>query len=577
METMDEEFKIFLLENFDLNKDGIISVEEAALVKEIDCSNRGISSLEGIQHFTNLEKIDCSGNILITIDVSQNPALKQLICDNTNIQELDVSANPALELLSCKVDYSGSGLKSLKTNPELKILNISGHEISSLDFRGNKYLKELYCRGDQMINLDVSNSVLDSLDCRGIKLVALNIEGCTTLKSLNCTSTGNGFSTNLNDCLSLERLYISGLSDLDVSIFPLLKTLHYWNSFSFLDLTNNPELEDLRIAAPRYGEMGMIDLSNTYKLTYFSISFSLFLQNTPDMNFDLSNRKSLKSVSFSWDGGRGGETAYNTIKKMNLTGCTSLENIIINREMGVSGSIEHLDVSGCITLAELNINDMQMRELNSEGCTNLLNLNCSLNQLTQLNLKGCTNLVTLDCNYNLLTELDLNELTKLTDLICYYNPLISLKTNSKNLSTINCSYNTLTDIEINNGTGLKKIDCSSNSLISLNLTDCIALEELDCNYNSLLTTLDISDCKSLTTLSCSNCSLTTLDVSSCTKLTSLYCGWNRLQPSLDVSMCRELYAIDCSYNPDLTELILYRNHSIKTLNKDPHTQLVLAD
>ena len=198
METMDISFKNYLLENFDINKDGVISVEEAALVKEINCSGRSIQSLDGIQYFTNLDFLDCSHNSLHEIDVSHNTKLRTLICDNNQIQALDVSTNLTLELLSCKVDYGSSGLKTIKINPELKILNISGHEISSLDFSENKYLKEIYCSGDQMITLDVSNSVLDSLDCRGRELVFLNMEGCTTLKSFNCAYTGNqDFCTQL--------------------------------------------------------------------------------------------------------------------------------------------------------------------------------------------------------------------------------------------------------------------------------------------------------------------------------------------------------------------------------------------
>ena len=281
-----------------------------------------------------------------------------------------------------------------------------------------------------MITLDVSNSVLDSLDCRGTGLVSFNLDGCITLKSLNCAYTGSGFSLDLSHCTSLEKLYTGGIKDLDVSNLPLLKTLHYRNSFSVLDLTNNPKLEDLRIFVPMYGEMGKIDLSNNYQLSYFSIDFSSYVQSDPDMYLDLSNRKVLKSLSFSWAGGRGGGVAENSIKKLNLSGCTSLESIYIEREPGISGHICSLDASGCITLSELNLYDMELKELNLEGCSTLSILDCSR---------------------------------------------------------------------------------------------------------------------------------------------------NRLQPSLDVSNCRELSSIDCTNNSDLAELILYRNHSIQSLLKDSHTQIVWAD
>jgi len=39
----------------------------------------------------------------------------------------------------------------------------------------------------------------------------------------------------------------------------------------------------------------------------------------------------------------------------------------------------------------------------------------------------------------------------------------------------------------------------------------------------------------------------------------------------------KLTFLDCRSNPELTELILYRNHTIKTLGKDAQTQIVLSN
>jgi len=500
-----------------------------------------------------------------------------LYCDYGDIKTLDVSKNPALELVSCRQYHmDGRGLNSLKINPELKVLNIEGHAIASLDFSGHQHLKELYCRGD-MITLDVSNSVLDSLDCQGTKLVSLNVDGCTTLKSLNCANTGSGFSLDLSSCTTLEKLYIGGIRNFDVTNLPLLKTLHYWNGFSFLDLTNNPELEDLKISAPAYYEMGKIDLSNNYKLVHFSIEFSEDVQSESDMYIDLSNRKALKSVSFSWAGGRGGGIAGNMIENLNISGCTSLETINIGRELGISGYIHYLDASGCITLSELYLFETHLRELNLDGCSNLSRLNCSLNQLTKLNLKGCENLSLLVCKGNQLTELDLSDYPKLTFLDCSMNQLTFLQSNSENLSDINCSNNVLTEIDIRNGIKINKIDCSDNNLTTLNLTGFLSLKELDCRDNKLLESLILDNCASLENLNCSNCSLTALDVSHCSALSMIVCRMNRLQPSLDVSNCRKLSYLYCTDNPDLAELILYGNHSITALFKDSHTKIVWAD
>jgi hypothetical protein len=271
MDNIDERFKEYLLETFDLNKDGFISDEEAALVKKIDCSGLPfLYSLEGIQYFPNLEHLICSNTSLsdinlsqnpklqvldcsnsnvrtidvslnselqtllcsfsqiTTIDVSKNQKLKTLMCDHSRIQELDVSQSLALEYLNCDFLF----LTSLKTNPTLKILEIRRHRLYSLDFRGNQFLKELYCEGENLVTLDVSNSVLDSLDCGS--LTYLNVEGCNSLKTLSF----NANDADLN-CPKLENLS-TGIHNLDVSKCPSLKKLTYSGRFDKLDFSQNP-------------------------------------------------------------------------------------------------------------------------------------------------------------------------------------------------------------------------------------------------------------------------------------------------------------------------------------------------
>ena len=89
VEIPDPNFMSYLLENFDTNKDGLISLSEAKKVKEIDCSNRNISDLTGIEKFENLERLICSNNQLNELDVRYNKKLNWLNCRN-NAEELTV-------------------------------------------------------------------------------------------------------------------------------------------------------------------------------------------------------------------------------------------------------------------------------------------------------------------------------------------------------------------------------------------------------------------------------------------------------------------------------------------------------
>lgn len=71
-------------------------------ISEMDCSNRGIESLEGLKIFRNLENLNCSGNRLTTIDVSFLTYLKSLDCSNNNIQNLDLRLLKNLENVDCR-------------------------------------------------------------------------------------------------------------------------------------------------------------------------------------------------------------------------------------------------------------------------------------------------------------------------------------------------------------------------------------------------------------------------------------------------------------------------------------------
>ena len=533
--TLDYSFKSYLLENFDLDGDGAISPEEAALITKIDCSDRRtIYRLNGIEDLPNLEELICSNILISSINVSKNPKLKTLICDGTYIRVINISNNPLLETLSC---YNVETLDSVYLNTAIKKLDIRGHRMDSVNFPNNKSLKELYCGGPRLSVLDVSMSVLEVLDCSDTKLSSLNIEGCTSLKSLSIDA--EGLFLDLSNCPNLEELYVISTENLDVSNSPLLKTLHCVNSiFVGMDLAKNPLLENLKLEGTN---QVFIDISKNFHL----INVELFIP-IRHTSLDLSNRTSLKTFSYREWGGGG-----QTLETLNLSGCTALES--------------------------LNLEYIRLVSLNVSGCPKLSVLNCYNSGLSELNIKGCTNLTEIDCRGNNLTELELAECTKLTKLNCSGNKLTSLKINSTNFTMLNCESNFITELNVRNQTLLEVLYCNDNKISSLDLLGCSSLVELDCRNMLSLTSLILADCRALKILYCSNASLTSLNVNVCTELTHLYCAANRLQPSLDLSKCPELIELNCISNPGLTELILNKDHSIDPLYKDSHTQIVIAN
>ena len=85
-----------VVKKFDTNQDSSLSDTEIAAVKKINCSNKGITNLKGIEYFTSLNILWCTDNQLTALDVSENTALTKLNCSFNKLTSLDVSKNTAL-------------------------------------------------------------------------------------------------------------------------------------------------------------------------------------------------------------------------------------------------------------------------------------------------------------------------------------------------------------------------------------------------------------------------------------------------------------------------------------------------
>lgn len=84
----------------DINGDGEIQVSEAQAIKWLKVNVSGISSLTGIEAFTNLIYLDCNSNQLTALDITQNTQLKHLDCSSNQLTVLDVTQNTQLQFLS---------------------------------------------------------------------------------------------------------------------------------------------------------------------------------------------------------------------------------------------------------------------------------------------------------------------------------------------------------------------------------------------------------------------------------------------------------------------------------------------
>ena len=178
--------------NWTANPDGTVSLDENNRMEIImnwvtflDLQNKNITSLAGIEYFTDLEALDCSGNQLTTLDVTKLTNLKNLFCSDNQLTTLDVTKLTDLETLDCR----GNQLTTLDVTKLTKLMFLicAGNQLTTLDVTGLTNLTDLECNGNQLVSLDVSTlEELGSLWCHGNKMTALDITHNAYLGDLKC-------------------------------------------------------------------------------------------------------------------------------------------------------------------------------------------------------------------------------------------------------------------------------------------------------------------------------------------------------------------------------------------------------
>lgn len=116
----------------------------------------------------------------------------------------------------------------------------------SLSLSGLSSLTKLYCEGNQLTGLVVSNNItLIELHCEGNQLTDLDISNNIALIELYCgTNQLRSLNVSNNTSLTELRCESNQLSNLDISKNTALSVLYcHANRLSSLDLTNNKKLD----------------------------------------------------------------------------------------------------------------------------------------------------------------------------------------------------------------------------------------------------------------------------------------------------------------------------------------------
>ena len=500
-----------MIARHDVDKDGVFGVKELRELTSVSLNSyeaQDITSLRGLEYFTNLENLYCGNLKLTELDLSGFTHLSFVNCVNSQITRLNISGCAELESLYCE----NNNLQSLDLSGcvNLRFLRCGNNQLTELILDPDAPLQDLMCENNALSRLNVGyHPELITLYCQENALRQLDVSGLPSLRDLRC---GDNLLTSLDlsgnpGVQDLECEY-NLLSSLDVSGLPTLGVLICWgNQLKTLDLSKNTNLSSLNCA---FNQLTCLDVSNAAYIVYLACNGNqynvvlqdsyLYLRNLPGFN---------PKKAYNWSGGWvKNDTLY--VNKSGVVtyqynigkGMTAEFSMYVTLASGLGTDIPideahfpdpmfracvtgfaDADGNGVLSEAErddiaiLSVDEMNIASLQGlEYFSGLTALTCADNRLTSLDLSGNPALVLLDCSGNQLTSLDVSVLPDLTILACDGNRLSNLNVSANpGLLGLSCRENSLTQLDVSANPALTALYCDRNRLTALDLSHCPAL------------------------------------------------------------------------------------------------------
>jgi len=526
---------------FDLDGNGKLSRKEISQVINIACHD-SVTSMKGVEFFTELKTLNCGDNQLTELDVSKLSQLTDLYAHNNLLTSLDTSHNLNLQVLNC----SGNMITDMdiSKNTQLTMFVCSANQLTSLDLSQNTKLEYFECTVNHIKKLDLSkNTQLIAVWCSDNQIASLTFGANKKLTSLYCNNNVLT-SLDLRKCSSLEEVecHSNQLTDILTSNQKLDRLECSYNQLTSLDVSGDSHL--LRLSC-RENPITSLDLSKNTELTYLDCYYDALTSLDVSKNSDLAY--------LCCDG--------NAIGTLDISKNTNLQILACN-ECG----LKSINVGKNLKLTDLYCGNNQLTSLDVSNDTGLRTLRCSENKLTKLDISKNTELTELYCIFNELGSLDISQNTKLERLNCDNTNLSSLDTSKNvNMTWLSCNYNQLKSLDVSHSPELQCLYVAGNILSKLDLSKNPKLIDLDC-MNNQIASLDVSQQTDLHDLMCANNKISKLDLSKNTGLAMLVCGSNPIK-TLDVKNCPELVYFDCK-DMKLSELDLSNNLKVGILLTD---------
>ncbi len=216
----DVNFRTFLRQRYPacFNTQGLMDTTCTAITtaRNIDCSNRNIGNLQGIQYFRGLDTLVCSNNQLTNLNIQGLTNLQNLACGFNQLTSLNMQGLVNLQNLNCGINrLTNLNVQGLTNLQNLTCLN---NQLTSLNMQGSANLQQLNCDNNQLTSLNLQGLTnLQNLYSSSNQLTSINVQGLTNLQNIYCAANQLQ-SLNVQGLTSLQGLYFSDnfLSSLNV-------------------------------------------------------------------------------------------------------------------------------------------------------------------------------------------------------------------------------------------------------------------------------------------------------------------------------------------------------------------------
>lgn len=528
--------------------DGKVLTNSINKLTDLNVSSSSITDLTGIQDFVALKTFNCTENLLINLDVSENVALTNLDCASNQLTTLDVSKNVALTSLDCNSNkLLNLNLKNgkntlldnldFKTNPNLTCILVDDASYSNTKWTTKKddtatYNDTICARytlipdvkfENKLIALGIDSGVSDGkvLTSSIASITDLNlyyssitdltgIQDFVSLTTLNC-SLNQLTSINLHENIALNYLDLSynKLASIDVSSNLALQTLYFhYNELTGIDFTKNTVLKYL---VCKSNQLTSLNISNNIALSYLDCSSNqltdLDLSKNAALTLLICSNNKLLSLNL-----KNGNNKYITNTSIDLTKnplltCIQVDNAIFSNatwagRKDVTAGYSALDCSLVTLVPDTKFEDKLIAlEIDTDGKNGVV-LNSSIRMLTSLDvsnssivdltgIQGFSGLNILNCSSNQLTNLDVSKNVTLTSLNCSNNNLLSLDLKNGNNTLFN---NSAIDFSRNSTLTCIQVDDADYSTSKWGLAkDATANYNTDCTPYTLIPDTNFED------------------------------------------------------------------------------------